>query len=70
MMQSCGVNPPPYASKFDFTSNAKPNLFMYPSMMKLPNKVVTMVTITILSTTAKFKARERRQLPKETQWRQ
>jgi hypothetical protein len=26
-------------------------------MMKLPNKVVTMVTITILSTTAKVKAR-------------
>lgn len=49
------------APKFDFTSNAKPSLFAYPSSTKPPKKeAVTKVATAVLSTTAKAKAREKR----------
>ncbi|KAH9944140.1 D-isomer specific 2-hydroxyacid dehydrogenase [Epithele typhae] len=49
------------APKFDFTSNAKPSLFAYPSAMKPPKKeAVAKVATAVLSTTAKAKAREKR----------
>ena len=49
------------APKFDFTSNAKPSLFAYPSSTKPPKKeAVAKVATAVLSTTAKAKAREKR----------
>ena len=54
------------APKFDFVSNAKPSLFAYPSSMKPPKKETTAkLTMAVLSTTAKVKARERRKAASE-----
>jgi len=54
------------APKFDFVSNAKPSLFAYPSLMKPPKKETTAkLTMAVLSTTAKVKARERRKAASE-----
>ncbi|KAI0004235.1 26S proteasome regulatory complex non-ATPase subcomplex Rpn2/Psmd1 subunit [Russula compacta] len=54
------------APKFDFISNARPSLFAYPSSMKPPKKETTAkLTMAVLSTTAKVKARERRKAASE-----
>ncbi|EIW86814.1 26S proteasome regulatory complex non-ATPase subcomplex Rpn2 Psmd1 subunit [Coniophora puteana RWD-64-598 SS2] len=47
--------------QFEFTSNAKPSLFAYPSPASPPKKETTArVATAVLSTTAKVKARERK----------
>jgi hypothetical protein len=51
--------------KFEFVSNARPSLFAYPPPPATPPKWETFaqVAITVLSTTAKVKARENLYLP-------
>ncbi|KAF5375084.1 hypothetical protein D9758_000379 [Tetrapyrgos nigripes] len=56
-----GLNGDLKVPKFEFTSNARPSLFAYPSAVKPQKKeAATKVATAVLSTTAKVKAREKK----------
>jgi hypothetical protein len=55
-----------HVPKFEYVSNAKPIIFVYPPSVKQPKKeTVAKVATAVLSTTAKVKAREKKKAAAE-----